>query len=396
MTFSDLDLDPRILEGLDELSFTNPSPVQKQTIPSLLQNQNMIIKSPTGTGKTFAYLLPIFHHLLNAKIMHDEPTTLILVPTRELARQIYDVCSSFAKHLNLEIVAIYAGPREQKHKRDLDKHFIDILISTPGKLVDYVKRGWIKLGRIAISVLDEADVILEMGFADVMKFVTEALPHKNKRQSIIVGATISSNLAKFVKEFSGKIDMKEVTAFEIPKSISHQAIIVTEAKKFDILKKLLLHEKFEACIIFVSSIHKSRITSRNLFKANIDHEEIHSGLTQRQRNRAIENFTSGVVDILISTDIAARGIDIPEVTLIINFDYPKSFDDYLHRAGRTGRFGKSGKSILIGTEKNLTALSLYEKKIGKRINRVSKIAQFNDRIRYKSDKNKNRKFKKRR
>lgn len=364
MSFSNLDLDPRI-ENLiyTKLELEKPTPIQIRAIPKIINGSNIIGLAPTGSGKTFAYLFPIFHWTLNAKILHNDPSVLILVPTRELVKQLEDILKETAKLIELYYVGIATGKNMKKVKRALEG-MVDIVVATPGRLIVALEDGDINLGNISIIVIDEIDRLLDMGFQAEIDHILEFLPSRDKYQTLMFGATLPRSAEQLARTMQSNVKIVDVGRSIMPKGITHEVYEVDEGKKFDTLVNILKRPDIDTVLIFTSSHNSARITSRNLESKGLELEEIHGGLTQRQRNIAIQNFKNGNVNVMVSTDLSARGIDIDDISHIISFEVPRIFDDYLHRAGRTARAEKEGKSILLVSEKELNNLRAIEKRLG--------------------------------
>ncbi|MCE7734007.1 MAG: DEAD/DEAH box helicase [Candidatus Heimdallarchaeota archaeon] len=362
MTFTELKLDYRLVEALRDQDITDPTPIQKRAIPSILAGKDVIGISPTGTGKTFAFLLPAIHWLLNSKITHDDPSILIIVPTRELVKQTQENIKLVTKNTEVFSTSIVAGVRDNKQKRQF-KELIEIIVATPGRLNQFIDDEVMNLKNIGVLIIDEIDRMLDMGFQIEIKSILAELSHKNKRQTLLFCSTLPSPVEQMAKVLQNKSHLVEVGRSISPTNITHEIYEVTKAERFDVLIEILNTRIIESVLIFTRSHDAARITTRNLLKAGLDCEEFHGGLTQRQRNKAIENFSSGIVNVLVATDIASRGIDIQDISHIINFDVPKNYDDYLHRAGRTGRINKKGTSIILATPEDSAYINGIKKNL---------------------------------
>ena len=372
MSFNNLDLDPRI-ENLiyTKLELENPTPIQMRAIPKIINGSNIIGLAPTGSGKTFAYLFPIFHWALKAKIKHNDPSVLILVPTRELVKQLEDILKETAKLIELYYVGIATGKNMNKVKKIL-QGMIDIVVATPGRLIIALEEGDLKLNNLSILVIDEIDRLLDMGFQAEIDHILEFLPKRDKYQTLMFGATLPRNAEQLARTIQSNVKIVDVGRSIMPKGITHEVYEVDEGKKFDTLVNILKLPDMDTVLIFTSSQHSARITSRNLESKGLELEEIHGGLTQRQRNIAIQNFRNRDVNVLVSTDLSARGIDIDDISHIISFEVPRVFEDYLHRAGRTARADKEGKSILLVSQDEVHNLRAIEKQLGYTIIRKQK------------------------
>lgn len=363
MNFTDLGLDSRLVSAIESNDILVPTPIQSQAIPRIISGNDVIGIAPTGTGKTFAFLLPAIHWLINAKITHDDPSILIIVPTRELVKQTQENIKLATKNTEVFSTSIVAGTRENKQKREFNE-LVEIIVATPGRLNQFIEDGVMKLNKIGILIIDEVDRMLDMGFQLELKTILTELPHKNKRQTLLFCSTLPSPVEQLAKVMQNKPLIVETGRSVSPTNIKHEIYEVDKRERFDILIEILNLSEIEGALIFTRSQDAARITVRNLLKTGLDCEEFHGGLTQRQRNKAIENFSSGEVNVLVATDIAARGIDIPDISHVINFDVPKNYNDYLHRAGRTGRINKKGTSIILATPED----EAYIKGIKKNLN----------------------------
>lgn len=366
MGFSALGLDKRLIEAINNEDISLPTEIQKGTIPRIISGHDVLGIAPTGTGKTFAYLLPAIHRLINAKITHDDPSVLILVPTRELVQQVHGIVDMVTKTTEVFSTSVAAGQRENKQKRKF-KELVEVIVATPGRLVQFIEDKVFTLSNISILIIDEVDRMLDMGFQEEIKRILVELPHKNKRQTLLFCSTLPLPVERLAKMLQHKTNVIEVGRSHSPINIQHELYELNIRAKFDKLLELLNSKKVISALIFTRAQGTARITTRNLLKAGIDCEEFHGGLTQRQRNKALNNFSSGEVSVIVATDIAARGIDIKDITHVINFDVPRNYDDYLHRAGRTGRLNKKGTSIILASTDDFMNLKGIKKNLGSRV-----------------------------
>jgi len=365
MKFDELDLDRRLLKSLQHNGLTEPMPIQRAAIPPALEMQDVIGIAPTGSGKTLAYALPTLHWVYNAKVKHSNPTVLILVPTRELVKQVDKVILELSRYTEIFTARVYAGPREGKQIRSIeDEEFIDVIIATPGRLINFLEEGIVDLSNISILVLDEVDTLLDMGFLPDIQTILSYVPHRNARQTLLFGATLPKDVEYLAKELQKDPKIIDLGRASPPESIDHAVFEANEDEKYDVLVELLHRDEIEKVIIFTQSKHEARITARNLRRDGLPLEEIHGGLTQRQRSHALDNFRSGQVNCLVASDVAARGLDIPDVTHIISYDVPNDFTWYVHRAGRTGRAFRQGTSWIIASPKEFANLRNIDEKLG--------------------------------
>ncbi|MHA2249796.1 MAG: DEAD/DEAH box helicase [Candidatus Kariarchaeaceae archaeon] len=362
MNFSEFELDPRIIDSLTKIGFVNPTLIQTKTIPKALDRSDIIGIAPTGTGKTLAFIIPSLHWLFHAKITHQNPSILILVPTRELIKQIQDVIKRLTKSVEVTTAGIYSGQRIEKQYRSV-QGIIDIIIATPGRLLKFLHEKNLIFENLSLLILDEVDRLLDMGFRADIEKILEFCPHKNKRQTMMFGSTLPSEVEAFARQIQSNSIMIDVGRSMSPQKIVHEVYEVDKDKKLDILIDLLHQHSIRKVLIFTKSKDTARITTRNLLKQGLEVEEFHGGLTQTTRNHALANFNSGQVDVMVATDIAARGLDFVDLSHVINFDVPRNYDDYIHRAGRTGRIYKAGISCILASPEEFNQVKNIEKKL---------------------------------
>lgn len=342
LTFEQLNLKEGIVRALDEIGFETPFPIQEVSIPLILEGFDIIGQAHTGTGKTAAFSLPILSKIRPT----SEIQALILVPTRELALQIKNEITRFAKYTDIKITAIYGGQSVTLQQKQL-KRGTHIVVATPGRLIDFINRNSIELERIDFVILDEADRMLDMGFIDDIKFILSYLK-KESKQTCLFSATMPSQILKLAQEYMKKT-FKSITLNEelSLSSITQSYLIVKESEKFKHLCKLIteIEKEQDQMIIFVSTKNKANSLTEELCKIKSDVITIHGDLSQRERESTMLRFRKGMNSILVATDIAARGIDIPAVGQVINYDIPEDPMTYFHRIGRTARAGGSGRAL---------------------------------------------------
>ena len=347
MTFKDLGLIEPILKALDEQGYTQPTPIQEQSIPILLKGNDLLGCAQTGTGKTAAFSIPIIQQLVNAGVDTKgkrRVKALVVTPTRELAIQISDNFKAYAKHTDIKRTVIYGGVKQGSQVNAL-RGGVDVLIATPGRLLDLIQQGFISLQHIEYFILDEADQMLDMGFIHDIKKIIAKLPVK--RQSLFFSAT----MAKEIVELAGKIlssspqrvtiQPKQATAEKVEQAI----YFVQKADKPKLLVHLLEENPGSSCLVFSRTKHGADKIVRFLAKAKIQAAAIHGNKSQNQRQKALNDFKDGKLKVLIATDIAARGIDVEDLALVINYDLPNVPETYVHRIGRTGRASASGIAL---------------------------------------------------
>ena len=346
MTFESLGLAPALLRALDEVGYTTPTPIQSQAIPLALAGHDLLGGAQTGTGKTAAFTLPLLHRLADA----PAPATrvrpvraLVLTPTRELAVQVHDSIRSYGKHLRLSSTCIYGGASMNPQLQTLGRG-VDILVATPGRLIDHLERGSVKLANVEVLVLDEADRMLDMGFLPAIKRILGKIP--SRRQTMLFSATFEEQIKKLALEFMRDPQEVQVAARNtVAASVTHRAHPVDAVRKRDLLIDILSERWQDQVLVFGKTKHGCNRLAEQIEKAGITAVAIHGNKSQGQRLRALADFKSGKARVLVATDVAARGLDIPLLPLVVNFDLPMVAEDYVHRIGRTGRAGANGEAL---------------------------------------------------
>ncbi|MDR7133975.1 ATP-dependent RNA helicase RhlE [Lysobacter niastensis] len=345
MTFESLGLSPALLRALTEQNYATPTPIQAEAIPLALAGHDLLGGAQTGTGKTAAFGLPLLNRLSKQTAANGSrrPRALILVPTRELAVQVTESIRGYGKHLRMNISAIYGGagmgPQVEMFRRG-----VDVLVATPGRLIDHMERGTAKLDSIEILVLDEADRMLDMGFLPAMKRILAKLPRD--RQTMLFSATFESQLKQLALEFMREPKQVQVAAQNtIAETIAHRAHVVDVARKRDLLVDILSKRHTDRVIVFGRTKHGCNRLAEQLEESGLAAVAIHGNKSQAQRQKALRDFKAGKARVLVATDVAARGLDIPDLPLVINYDLPMVAEDYIHRIGRTGRNGASGEAV---------------------------------------------------
>lgn len=364
LTFKELPLLPEILKNLDDAGYTTPTPIQGQSIPSLLEGKDLLGIAQTGTGKTAAFTLPMIQKLSgrNFSLTPKEPRALILAPTRELASQIKEQIDKYGKDMKLKSSVIFGGVGQANQVNAL-RNGLDILVATPGRLLDLMNQGFCRLNRVEIFVLDEADRMLDMGFIHDIKKVIAALPEK--RQTMLFSATMPNEIVGIANRILKSPVRVEVTPPSTTVERIDQKIIFTQkAHKYQLLRKILGEEGVEMTLVFTRTKHGANKIVDYLAAHGIKSAAIHGNKSQSARETALENFKNGTIKVLIATDIAARGIDVKGVSHVINYDLPVEAESYVHRIGRTARAGKDGDAISFCDETERDALSRIQKLIG--------------------------------
>jgi len=345
MSFKNIGLKEPILKALQQKGYKEPTPIQQLAISSILKNKDVMAAAQTGTGKTACFTLPILEILSNNQENknHHELNALIVTPTRELASQVHDNIKSYGKHLSLKSIAIYGGVSDVNQKQAINNG-VDIMVATPGRLLDLYHQKAINFSKIKILVLDEADQMLDMGFINDIKKIDKYLP--KKRQNLMFTATFSDPFRSLVKQFSNDpIEISVAKDNETGKNIEHYCHPVDASNKAKLLIHLIKNEKWNQALVFTRTKHGANRLTKKLINAKITAVAIHSNKTQNYRTKALNKFKKNHIQILVATDVAARGIDIKNMNQVVNFDLPSVAKDYIHRIGRTGRAGKSGKAI---------------------------------------------------
>lgn len=343
MTFTDLGLIDPILKALDEKGYETPTPIQQQAISPVLNGQDLLGVAQTGTGKTAAFAIPIIQFIANTGKEKKGIKALIVTPTRELAIQIDDNIKEYSKHCRLKHTVIFGGVKQNNQVLQL-KGGVDILVATPGRLLDLMNQGYISLDKVEIFVLDEADRMLDMGFIHDINKLLKVLP--KKRQSLFFSATMPPNILKLSRQILQNPIKVEVTpAATTAETVNQQLYYTNKDSKKALILDLLKDPAMDQVLIFTRTKHGADRLSRDLSKKNIKALAIHGDKAQNQRQRALSDFKSGKLRVLVATDIAARGIDIDKLSFVVNYEIPNEPETYVHRIGRVGRAGESGTAI---------------------------------------------------
>lgn len=360
--FSDIGVSPDILKILDKLSLTSPTPIQKQAIPVALKGTDIVGIAQTGTGKTFAFGIPIIQKLLSSS-----GQALVLVPTRELALQVNESIRKLADRLNITTIVLIGGESISRQFFEL-KRRPRLIIATPGRLIDHLKRKSIKLDQIKTLVLDEADMMLDMGFLPQIEEILRSVP--KERQTMLFSATMPVLIANLATKYL-KLPIRIEVAPQgtIVKNVTQEMIVLEAKDKMKYLEKII-KENEGSILIFVRTRYGVKNIAKKLISNGHKATEIHSDLSQGQRKRALDSFKSGRSRIMVATDVAARGLDVKGIELVINYDLPDSSSDYVHRIGRTARAGKKGKAISLATPGQLKNIKAIEALIKMRFNIV--------------------------
>ena len=373
MSFSTLKLSAPILTALADLGYEKPTAIQNKAIPHVLAGRDLIAAAQTGTGKTASFVLPLLEQLnsrykkANQKLRGKRIRALILVPTRELAVQVEASISQYAKHLDISSMAMYGGVDAQAQKQSLIWG-IDILVATPGRLLDMAHQRALYFDELDMLVLDEADRMLDMGFIDDINKIIERLPEQ--RQNLLFSATISEDVRGLAKRTIHKPVEISVAGDKASKPKIKQWLVTTDkTNKSALLSHLISTQNWQQALIFIETKHGAAKLVSQLEKRGIAAESIHSGRTQDIREQILADFKSGIIKFLVATGIAARGLDIGDLSLVVNYDLPAQVDDYIHRIGRTGRAGAEGEAVSLVSKDNFRELCAIESRLGHIIDR---------------------------
>jgi len=370
MKFNDLNLSDPILRSLKDQNYKKPTPIQTEVIPAVLNNSDIMAAAQTGTGKTAAFVLPILSKLSNPKYKYKghQLRALIVTPTRELAAQVRESVNTYSKYLSIRSTAVYGGARIHNQRLKLRKG-IDVLVATPGRLLDLHNQKSVNLKNIEILVLDEADQMLDMGFIHDIKKIANLLP--DRRQNLMFTATFSDSFRSLATNMAEKaIEISVTNDNETGENINHFIHPVDKSRKAELLIELIKTKKWDQALVFTRTKHGADRLQKQLDKVNINSKAIHGNKTQNNRMKALEAFKNNKIQILVATDVAARGIDIKRMSQVINFDVPTVAKDYVHRIGRTGRGGDMGEAITLVSADEFRLLRDIEKLINNKLERV--------------------------
>jgi ATP-dependent RNA helicase RhlE len=352
MSFERFNLDPECLRVLGAQGITEPTPVQAEAIPPGLEGRDLIAVAQTGTGKTLAFSLPALTRL--AQEAPGRNRMLVLAPTRELAVQVHAGIDPLARALGMRSVCIYGGVGMEPQVNNL-RRGCDIVVATPGRLIDHLDRGTVRFDRLRVLVLDEADRMLDMGFMPAIRRILGGLP--KERQTLMFSATFPAEIARLTKEFQRDALRIEIGRVAAPADSVHQNLYTVDPNgKVTLLSTLLAQPDIRSAIVFIRTKHRTDRVAKALTAQGIPAQAIHGGRSQSQRTRALDGFRSGRFRVLVATDVAARGIDVQGVSHVINFDIPRTYDDYVHRIGRTGRASAKGHAITFASPEDTKEL----------------------------------------
>ncbi|MBI4558269.1 MAG: DEAD/DEAH box helicase [Candidatus Hydrogenedentes bacterium] len=365
MSFEEFCIDRRCLSILQRQSICRPTPVQALAIPVALEGKDVVAIAQTGTGKTLAFALPALTRLAGAPVA--QTSMLVLTPTRELAVQVHDVLRTLAEPLGLRTACIYGGVGLGLQAQAL-RRGCAIVVATPGRLLDHLSRGNVRLDRVAILVLDEADRMLDMGFLPDIRRIVGRLPRE--RQTLMFSATFPNEIARLAGQMQRDPARIEVGPVATPVETVRQGIYtVDQTAKVGLLSKLLRAPDVRSALVFLRTKHRTDRVARTLHQAGFKVQALHGDRSQSQREQALDGFRKGRYNVLVATDIAARGLDIQGISHVINFDVPKTSDEYIHRIGRTARASMTGDAITFVSPDECVALGTIERALGKNLPR---------------------------
>ncbi|MDO6674493.1 DEAD/DEAH box helicase [Tenacibaculum sp. 1_MG-2023] len=366
MTFTSLGLSKALVKAVTEKGYETPSPIQEKAIPVILEGKDVLASAQTGTGKTAGFTLPILQNISEKKNPKYRPIkALVLTPTRELAAQVYDNVREYSTHLNIKSTAIFGGVKPSSQIATL-KNGIDVLVATPGRLIDLHEQNQLSLKRVDVLVLDEADRMLDMGFLRDIKKIISFLPQK--RQNLLFSATFSKEIKKLAQGILHNPVMVEAAPENTTaEKVNQKLYKVPKSKKTELVGQLISKGNWSQVLIFTRTKHGANRLTEKLIKRGISAAAIHGNKSQGARTKALKGFKDNSIRVLVATDIAARGLDIPLLPHVINFELPNVPEDYVHRIGRTGRAGASGEAISLVSQEEEAYLKSIEKLLGQKI-----------------------------
>jgi ATP-dependent RNA helicase RhlE len=368
MTFDELGLSAPLLRAVKEKGYTQPSPIQEQAIPAVLSGRDVMAAAQTGTGKTAGFTLPILQLLNESAPIHPHRVrALILTPTRELAAQVAESVATYGAHLPLKAAVVFGGVKINPQISKLRKG-IDILIATPGRLLDLYQQGEVRFSDLEILVLDEADRMLDMGFINDIRRILKLLPEK--RQNLMFSATFANEIRTLTRTIlHNPVEVEVAPPNATADRVEQWVYPVDKAEKSALLRELVKQNDWQQVLVFTRTKHGANRLAQHLEKAGINAAAIHGNKSQGARTRALADFKAGKVRVLVATDIAARGLDIAQLPQVVNFDLPNVPEDYVHRIGRTGRAGSAGKAYSLVSADEIKQLNAIEQVIQKHLTR---------------------------
>ena len=365
MSFDQFSLDRRVISGIKSVGYTTPTPIQQQAIPIALEGRDLLGLAQTGTGKTAAFILPILHGL-SSQAASGKVRAVIVVPTRELAAQIRQATVALGRHTRVRSVSIYGGVSKIPQLAEL-RRGAEVVIACPGRLLDHINAGGIDLSGVDVLVLDEADTMCDMGFLPDIRRILRHLP--SKRQTLLFSATMPEDIRKLAVNILNDPEIVQVDPIAPVETVSHALYPVPDSLKKKLLLAMLEQTPTGRALIFTRTKHRARNLALDLSRLNYRVSALQGNLSQNRRDEAMNGFRSGKYDILVATDIAAHGIDVPEVSHVINFDMPDTVDAYIHRIGRTGRALQAGEAFTLAVTADAPMVREAEKALAAPIER---------------------------
>ncbi|MBN1857815.1 DEAD/DEAH box helicase [Candidatus Bipolaricaulota bacterium] len=370
MSFESFSFDPRIAAGIKAVGYSNPTPIQEQAIPVILQGRDVLGVAQTGTGKTAAFILPILQRFTQGSLR--QVRALVVAPTRELAEQIHQATVDLGKQTKIRSATVYGGVSKGPQLSAL-RRGVEIVVACPGRLLDHVQSGTIDLSHVEVLVLDEADRMCDMGFLPDIRRILKHLP--TVRQTLFFSATMPSEIRRLADSILTDPATVQIGMIAPAETVSHALFPVPQEQKADLLLTMLREKGADRVLVFTRTKHRAKNLARKLSTGGFRASALQGNMTQPQRQTAIDGFRSGRYKVLVATDIAARGIDVPEISHVINFDMPDTVDAYTHRIGRTGRAHRSGKACTLASFGDGQMIRMIERTLGSPIAR-ERVADF--------------------
>jgi ATP-dependent RNA helicase RhlE len=365
LKFADLQLDPALMRGISDLGFEEPTPIQTAALPPALSGRDILGSAMTGSGKTAAFVLPILQRLMRSA-GSTGTRALVLTPTRELAAQVHEHLVALGRHSRITATTVFGGVKPTAQVRAL-RSGVNVVVATPGRLLDHMQQPWFRIDRLEVLVLDEADRMLDMGFLPDIRRILARLPER--RQTMLFSATLPRPIVALSRDLLTRpvrVDIERRTAPAT--GVRHAVLSVSEQRKKDLLLEML-HRDVRTALVFTRTKHRANRLARYLDRAGIPCDRIHGNRSQPQRESALAAFKAGRIRVLVATDVASRGIDVEALPHVINFDVPRQPDDYVHRVGRTARAGATGDALTFVSPSEEGELRAIERTVGRRIDR---------------------------
>jgi len=356
MKFQEFNLHPQVAAGVEAAGYEKPTPIQAQAIPSVMEGRDVMGLAQTGTGKTAAFALPILHRLAQGGRGHVR--ALVIAPTRELAEQIHESFNELGRKTALRGMTIYGGVGVNPQIQKL-KHGVEVVVACPGRLLDHIKQGTIDLSRVDVLVLDEADQMFDMGFFPDIRRILQHLP--KKRQTLLFSATMPEEIRKLAHDILSDPVTVQVDTVAPATTVSHALYPVKQHLKTDLLLALLQHTDTESVLVFTRTKHRAKRLGEKLEKSGFRAASLQGNLSQNRRQAALDGFRDGTFQILVATDIAARGIDVSQISHVVNYDIPDTPEAYIHRIGRTGRAARTGDAFTLVTAEDTAMVGAIER-----------------------------------